>query len=96
MHEYRDASDRLTIDFDRIESSKYEAVTRAVVSRFDLKAAGPKSRGINEVFQVYEKEECVIGLEWDNWSGYIVNAKSPSGEKLAREIAQFIFDEFIR
>lgn len=94
MHEHRDASDRLTINFDRIKSSKYEAVTKLVVSRFGLEEADQKTISLNEVFQDFKKGEAIIGLEWDNWSGYIVNAKNPNGEKLARDIAELISDQF--
>jgi hypothetical protein len=32
----------------------------------------------------------VVGLGWDNWSGFIVVAKNPESEPLVREVAAFL------
>lgn len=90
MNEHRDASGRLTFDFDEIPSGKYSKVTKAIISEFSLEAASAKTSGLDEVFQDFKRDSDIIGLEWDNWSGYIVNAKNKTAEPLVREIAGYI------
>ncbi|MDF1781440.1 MAG: hypothetical protein P1U67_09110 [Alcanivoracaceae bacterium] len=94
MNEHRDASKRLTFDFSSIEFGSYGKITKAIVAEFGLRPAGEKTRGLDEVFQDFKVGDEVIGLEWDNWSGYIVNAKSKTAESLAREIAGYIDAKF--
>jgi len=94
VNEHRDASDRLTIDFEKIESRQYAKITKAIVKQFELKPANEITRGLDEIFQDYQQGEKIIGLEWDNWSGYIVNAKNTIAEDLAREIASYINDTY--
>lgn len=90
MNEHRDNSQRLTVDFHGIDAGSYENVTADIVAKFELEVAGAKTSGLDEVFQVFKRGSDMIGLEWDNWSGYIVNAKSKSAEPLVREIAGYI------
>ena len=90
MNEYRDNSDRLTIDFNSIEAGMYKKITSEVVSQFNLEVAGAKTSGLDEVFQNYKRGNEIVGLEWDNWSGYIVNAKTKTAEPLVREISGYI------
>ena len=94
MNEHRDSSDRLTFDFRNIESGQYSKITSEVVTQFDLEVSGKKTCSLDEVFQDFKRGNEVIGLEWDNWSGYIVNAKSKSAEPTVREIAGYICAKF--
>lgn len=94
MDEHRDNSNRLVIDFHEIEEGKYSKITAAVVAEFGLDVAGAKTVGLDEVFQDFKREADVVSLEWDNWSGYIVNAKTESAEPLVRDIADFISAKF--
>ena len=94
MNEHRDSSDRLTIDFDKIESGKYTSITKAIITEFGLDPSGAKTNGLDEVFQDFKVGSDVVGLEWDNWSGYIVNAKTKSAEQLVRKIAGYINANF--
>jgi len=90
MNEHKDNSNRLSFDFDKIEGASYRKITDAVVSKYCLEVASKKIAGFDEVFQDFKKGNEVVGLEWDNWSGYTVVAKSTSAESLAREIAGYI------
>lgn len=90
MKEERDASNRLTFNFDSIPSGMYRKITKAVVSSFNLSPSNEITKGLDEIFQDYSNNGNVVGLEWDNWSGFIVNAKSADSEPLAKEIAIFI------
>ncbi len=94
MNEHRDASGRLTFDFDKIPSGKYSKVTKGIVSEFSLEVADSKTSGLDEVFQDFKIGNEVVGLEWDNWSGYIVNAKTKTAEPLVRKIAGYISATF--
>ncbi|WP_339509890.1 hypothetical protein [Pseudomonas sp. RL_15y_Pfl2_60] len=94
MAERRDASGRLTFDFNGIESGRYRKITKAVMSEFGLEPVGGKTRGLDEVFQDFMRGNEIVGLEWDNWSGYIVNAKTKSAEYLVREIAGYVSAKF--
>jgi hypothetical protein len=42
------------------------------------------------VFQDYRRDSQVIGLEWDNWSGFIVVAKTPESEPLVHSVAEWL------
>ena len=90
MDKHRDKSNRLTFDFDSIKSGMYSKVTDAVVNHFNLEAENKITKGLDEVFQDFKQGNKVVGLEWDNWSGYIVNAKNTESESLATEIASYI------
>ncbi|KZZ63170.1 hypothetical protein A3762_12655 [Oleiphilus sp. HI0125] len=94
MNEHRDNSNRLTFDFDNIEGEMYRKITDEVISNFSLEVATEKVAGFDEVFQDFKKGNDVIGLEWDNWSGYSVVAKITSAESLAKEIAGYINAKF--
>ena len=94
MNEHRDSSNRLTFDFCNIEAAQYSKITSEVVSHFSLEVSGKKVCGLDEVFQDFKRGNEVVGLEWDNWSGYIVNAKTKSAESTVREIAGYICATF--
>lgn len=94
MNEYRDVSGRLTYNFIGIPSRHYSKITKTIVSEFGLEVESSKTTGLNEVFQDFKKDNKVVGLEWDSWSGYIVSAKEISTEPLAREIAGYIQHKF--
>jgi hypothetical protein len=94
VDEQRDNSGRLVIDFHHIEAGMYSKATDDIVAKFGLEVAGEKMVGLDEVFQDFSRGEMVLSLEWDNWSGYTVNAKSSSAEQLVREIASYINGNF--
>ena len=54
MTKYRDARNRLTIDFYNIEASKYENITKRIVQKFDLKPLSLKVTRFDEIFQDLE------------------------------------------
>ncbi|MEQ8854122.1 hypothetical protein [Gimesia sp.] len=96
MQESHDASRRLTIDFYDIDSLRYPTITKSVVRLFQLEPAGELTIGLYEMFQDYQCERQIVGLEWDPWPGYIVVAKTESAEDLVREIGAFIQSRFSR
>jgi len=94
MDEHRNASNQLTIDFSRIEASKYSKITKEVVKHFNLEENKEIIKGLDEIFQEFKSGSALVSLEWDNWSGYIVNALNTEAEPLAKEIAAFINEHY--
>lgn len=94
MNEHRNASNQLTIDFDKIESNKYTKITKVVIKQFHLEAIDELTVGLDEKFQKFKNGTAIVGLEWDIWSGYIVNAKNTEAEPLVREIGAFINEQY--
>ncbi len=90
MQKYRNASQRLTIQFFQIEADLYQQMTQLVVSQFQLEPVGEPASGPQERFQEFQHQRKVISLEWDFWSGYTVVAKTESAENLVRKIAAYI------
>ncbi|MFN9626467.1 MAG: hypothetical protein ACK6AT_09455 [Planctomycetota bacterium] len=64
-----------------------------IVNKFGLSPAGELIVGLDEMFRDYTDGPNVIGLEWDNWSGFIVVAKNADAETLVRSIAEFLGSE---
>ena len=94
MSERRDASDRLTFDFNNIPRALYSKITKSIVSEFGLVSVGSRTNGLDQVFQDFTLDGHTVGLEWDIWSGYIVHANNESSEGLARKIAEYIGARF--
>ncbi|QQX82235.1 hypothetical protein JK628_10725 [Shewanella sp. KX20019] len=90
MNKHRDCSNRLAYDFDKISSKDYHKITKSVVKEFKLIPHTELINGLDETFQDFILNQSIIGLEWDIWSGYIVNAKNPEAELLVEKIAKYI------
>ena len=89
MKLHRDSSNRLTASLES-EQSAYGAFVDRVVRRFELTPAGSKVVGSDEVFQDFGCGDLMVSLEWDNWMGCQVVAKTPESETLVEAIARFI------
>jgi hypothetical protein len=48
------------------------------------------TNGWDIVFQDFRRGEQVVGLEWDNWTGFTVVAKTPASEPLVQDIAAWL------
>jgi hypothetical protein len=90
VNKHRDFSNRLTYDFDKIASNDYFKVTQSIVKEFELIPHSELTQGLDERFQDFILNHSIIGLEWDIWSGYIVNAKNSEAEILVEQIANYI------
>ena len=89
-HFHYDASNRLTYEVFDLESDRYPVTCDRIAKKFDLSAAGELVVGLDEMFRDYADGPNLVGLEWDNWSGFIVVAKNPGAEALVRSIAEFL------
>ena len=89
---WRDASERLTFGVDRVPAVDYPALCKAVAVAFDL-APNHSSfcAGLDVIFMDYQRGERLVGMEWDNWTGFTVIAKTTGSEELVREIAEWLF-----
>lgn len=85
-----DASGRLCFEIFEVEADQYVPLLREVVGEFELKGNGKEVHGLDEVFCDYFRGSQVVGIEWDNWSGFIVVAKNEDAESLVREIGRFL------
>ncbi|TWX57790.1 hypothetical protein [Colwellia hornerae] len=90
MNNQRDFSNRLTFDFEKISSSDYAKITKSVVAEFKLSPHTELIKGLDEAFQDFTFNQSIIGLEWDIWSGYTVNAKNSEANSLVEKIATYI------
>jgi hypothetical protein len=90
---WRDASGRLTFEMFRISIADYRAICAALVNAFRLiPATALVTNGCDIVFQDYRRDEQVVGLEWDNWSGFTVTAKTLASESLVRDMACWLLE----
>ena len=88
---YRDASGRLTFEMFRISIQSYPSICSAVVANFKLVPNNALiTNGYDIVFQDYSCADQVVGLEWDNWTGFTVVAKSQGSESLVQDIAAWL------
>jgi hypothetical protein len=92
-HFHHDAGNRLTYEVFDLDSSIYALTCDRIVNKFNLSPAGELIVGLDEMFRDYTDGKNVIGLEWDNWSGFIVVAKNADAEALVRSIAEFLGSE---
>jgi hypothetical protein len=86
----RDANDRLVASLPEVPATEYGQLAAAVAGRFRLAALGDSVVGLDEVFRDYGRGSKRIGIEWDNWSGFIVVAKTPESEPLVEGIARYL------
>jgi hypothetical protein len=88
---WRDASWRLTFEMSRAPGGSYRPICDAVVATFHLTTHSELvTNGVDVVFQDYRLGDQVVGLEWDNWCGFMVVAKTPAAEPLVQEIAAWL------
>jgi hypothetical protein len=88
---HRDASGRLTFEMFNIPADSYPEVCNDLVGALNLvPLRTPVTDFLSIVFQDYQHASHVVGLEWDNWSGFIVVAKTPESEPLVRAIAEWL------
>jgi hypothetical protein len=87
----RDASGRLTFEMFNVPGDCYRDVCSELVASFHLVPLGTAVGDlVSLVFQDYSCGSKVVGLEWDNWSGFMVVAKTPESEPLVQTIAKWL------
>jgi hypothetical protein len=87
----RDSSNRLNFQVSRCPASSYQALCVAVATTFQLSPSNPLiTNGCDIAFQDYRGGERLVSMEWDNWCGFTVVAKTENSETLVREIGAWI------
>lgn len=88
---HRDASGRLTFEMFNIPGEAYSTICQEVATALQLEPMGTLVTDFaSTLFQDYRRGSQVVGLEWDNWSGFIVVAKTPESEPLVEAIAEWL------
>ncbi len=84
---HRDASQRLTFEMLHSSIESFPPICAELISAFELLPSRELvTNGWDIYFRDYRRGEQEIQLAWDNWSGFIVCAISPSAEPLVNEI----------
>src|SRR5947208_2400630 len=81
---------RLVFEMFRVSSDSYRALCDAIVAAFELVPNSSLVDGWDLIFQDYRNGDHVVGLEWDNWTGFTVIAKNSDSEPLVRDIAAWL------
>ncbi len=90
---YRDASGRLTFEIFNIPGESYSAICSDVAGALQLRRTGmPITDFLSFLSQDYRPGSEVVALEWDNWSGFIVVAKTPGAKPLVEAIAEWLLN----
>lgn len=90
---HRDASDRLCYEMFNVDANAYPRLVSRIVGLFDLRSTSETAVGLDCLLGNYTDGSMSVGLDWDNWSGFIVTAHSPDAEPLVQAIAAFLSDD---
>ncbi len=90
-HFRRDSSERLAFEMSRVPAADYPGLCKAVVTAFGLTPDYESlAAGLDAIVMDHRRGEQVVEMAWDNWSGFVVVAKSTGSEPLVREIAAWL------
>jgi hypothetical protein len=87
---YRDASDRLTFGVFEVNAEVYSDLCGRIAETFQLDPLGPAINGLDVVFRDFARDNQIVGLEWDIWSGFTVVAENLGSEELVRQVASYL------
>ncbi len=75
----------------RVASADYPQVCATIATAFSLTPeCASFGAGLDVVFMDYRRNDQLVELAWDNWSGLIATAKTTDSEPLVREIASWL------
>ncbi len=86
----RDASFRLTYEIQAVDQLQYPEYVSSIAEQFGLDSVGKLIVGASELFSDYTDGTSEIQFAWDNWSGFMVTAKSEKSESLVTSIAVYL------
>jgi len=89
---HRDASDRLCFEMFDVDAIAYPRLVARIVAQFDLNSTSEMVVGPAQLIGGYSCGTYLIGLDWDNWSGFFVTAHRPESEPLVKSIGAFLTD----
>jgi hypothetical protein len=90
----RDASGRLTVEVFDIPMEQYAALCQRIATDFGLTSSDELVTNVADVafMDFTTSKGALVEIAWDNWSGFIVTAKSTEDEPLIHRIKKW-FDE---
>ena len=75
----------------RVTVADYPALCKAIETAFSLTPDHDSfAPGLDQVFVDFRRGERVVEMAWDNWSGFMLVAKTTDSERLVREIAEWL------
>jgi hypothetical protein len=87
----RDASGRLAVEAFDVPIEQYPALCQRIASAFGLASSGQLVTNAADVaFMEFKSEQAIVEMAWDNWSGFIVTAKSLESEPLIHRITEWM------
>lgn len=87
----RDASHRLAFEMAHLPWGDYSAISREISTRFDLRPDPVTfALGLDGVVMDFLRDELIVELAWDVWSGFVATAKSQASEYLVQEIGDWL------
>ncbi|MBL8818553.1 MAG: hypothetical protein JNL58_21170 [Planctomyces sp.] len=93
----RDASGRLAVEVFDIPIELFPSMCREIAMAFELsRDCNLVTNGVDVVFMDFNSEAGSIEMAWDNWSGFIVTAKSRESEPLVQRISEWLMDREIQ
>ena len=87
----RDSTERLVFEMFRVPSAHHPTLCKEVATAFSLVPDyATFGAGLDQVFQDYRRGEQLVEMAWDNWTGFVVVAKTTGSESLVREIGEWL------
>lgn len=88
---YRNASEQLRFEMSQVPPDGYLELCNKIRIAFSLSPVDNSLvHGLDEVFQDFRKEELVVQIAWDIWTGFTITSLAPDSETLVREIAEWL------
>ena len=88
---FRNASGQLSFAMGQAPADSYRPMCKSIAAAFGLVPhTDLVTDGLAIVFQDYRRSGQVVGLEWDNWMGFTVVAKTEESEPLVRNIGDWL------
>jgi len=85
-----DYSGRFCYESDDVSVDLYICIRKEIRKAFSLVPAFPMISSSDEIFQPHINGFCLVGIEWDHWSGLIVVALNKRAEGLVRRIGEHL------
>jgi len=89
----KDYSNRDMLEIKNFKESEYDNFCSKITKNFQLESKEDKIIGNNEVFQAYVLNGCIIGIEFDIWTGLSIVAKNECAKELLNNIYSWLVEE---
>jgi len=86
----KDATGRTMFELIDCPGIQYSLICDMVMDRFGMIQENFLTEGLDEVFQDFRLGKSIIGIEWDNWLGLCIVAKTSCANDLVHKIGTFL------